>query len=452
MSHSKSCCWRSSATLVASWLLAAAWLPGANVSAQWSGWMGDSRDNRPSNVQLPEDFQSTKPKLVWEADAAGGYSGPAVVGESLFLTDYQTNDDNTVTNFERKNVTGVERVRCLDAATGTEKWSFSYPVSYTISYPAGPRVTPTVEEDRVYTLGAEGDLYCFDVQSGDIRWNKKLPQEYKTKAALWGYASHPLIDGDKLVCVVGGDGTHTVAFNKSTGEEIWRYGSASEQGYVPPTLIQTGGTRQLITASKDWVSSLNPDTGDEYWSVPYEATNGSIIMSPVTTTIEGKHYLYLAGYSNKNLLLELAMDQPTVKVVWQDLHRQAIAPVNVQPMVEGNMLYGFDQKGTFIGAELPSGERLWETALPLAERPVQTGTAFLISPQGDDRYALFTEQGDLVLADLSPKGFREIDRTHLIEPAGVAFGRKVVWSAPAYVGSRIYVRNDKQVLCYDLGS
>lgn len=418
--------------------------------ADWPGWMGAGRDNQPEGVTLPKDFSSQPPKLVWKQPAAGGYAGPAVAGGRVYLTDYITGDDVSVANFERKSFTGEERVRCLDATSGEEIWSHRYPVKYTVSYPAGPRCTPNVEDDRVYTLGTEGDLICFDAASGDVRWSKSLTKDYGTKAALWGYASHPLIDGDKLICVVGGDGSHVVAFNKMTGEELWRQGSATEQGYVPPTIIDAGGSRQLIIGSPDEIRSLDPDTGKQYWSVPYQATNGSIIMSPLTTMIDGKHYLYMGGYSSKNLLLELDADSPNATVVWQDINRAAISPVNVQPIIDGDMLYGFDQKGTLMGVQLPSGDRLWETSKPLSERPLGTGTAFIIRPKGEDRYLMFTELGDLVLGTMTPKGFTELDRTHVIEPTGVAFGRRVVWSAPAHNGTKIYIRNDKEVACYDL--
>ena len=101
--------------------------------------------------------------------------------------------------------------------------------------------------------------------------------------------------------------------------------------------------------------------------------------------------------------------------------------------------------------ELPSGERLWETPAPLAEeRPVGSGTAFIVRQA--DRYWLFTEQGDLIIAHLTPEGFTEIDRAHVIEPTNVAFGRDVVWSMPAFANRHAYIRNDKQCICVDLSA
>ena len=186
-----------------------------------------------------------------------------------------------IDNFDRKEFTGTERVLCLDETTGKEKWQHEYPVKYTISYPAGPRCTPIVDGDKVYTLGAEGNLICFKADSGEIVWQKNLPKEYNTKTAMWGYASHPLIDGNKLICLAGGDGTHAVALDKNTGHEIWRSSTSPEQGYSPPTIIEVGGKRQLLLARPNALSAVDPETGSEYWSVPYEATSGSIIMSPV---------------------------------------------------------------------------------------------------------------------------------------------------------------------------
>ncbi len=154
-----------------------------------------------------------------------------------------TSENVKVDNFDRKAFTGTERVLCLDEKTGKELWKHEYPVKYEISYPAGPRCTPVVEGDYVWTLGAEGNLFCFNVADGKIVWSHDLKTEYKTKSALWGYAAHPLIDGDNLLTLAGGEGSHIVALNKKTGKEVWKSGTAPEQGYCPPTIIEYAGVR-----------------------------------------------------------------------------------------------------------------------------------------------------------------------------------------------------------------
>ncbi len=426
--------------------LASMLLATQSFADDWPQWMGPDRDNIWKESGVVETFPSGGLQVIWRSPVAGGYAGPAVADGRVFVTDYMTKDNVQVDNFARATFTGIERVLCLDEATGKEIWKHEYPVNYTVSYPAGPRCTPTVDGDRVYTLGTEGNLFCFSTSDGKILWSKDLVKDYQTKTALWGYASHPLVDGDKLICVVGGAGSHTVAFDKLTGKELWKTITATEQGYSPPTIVEASGTRQLIVARPDGVSGVDPETGKEYWSTPYEANNGSIIMSPI---VAGK-YLFVAGYSNKNLMMELDADKPGIKVLWRDKNRKGVSPVNVQPILDGNTIYGFDQRGDLFAVDVPSGDRLWETAEPIGDRASGSDTAFIVRHQ--DRYFLFTEHGDLIIAKLSRDGYQELDRTHVIDPSGVAFGRDIVWCAPAYANKRLYVRNDKELIAVDLAA
>ena len=414
------------------------------LADDWPQWMGPERDNVWREDGILQAFPDGGPKVLWRSEVAGGYSGPAVANGRVFVTDYVTADNVKVPNFERKQFTGVERVLCLDQRNGEPIWKHEYPVKYAMSYPAGPRCTPNVDNGLVYTLGGEGNLICFETETGELRWSKNLVEEYQTKTALWGYASHPLIDGDKLICIVGGQRSHVVAFDKESGEELWRAITAPEQGYSPPTIIHAGGTRQLILIRPDAVSSLDPETGNEYWSIDYEATNGSIIMSP----IHAGDYLYVGGYSNQNLLLKLGSDEPTAEEVWRNLNKQAVSPVSVQPFLDGDTIYGIDQNGEFIAFDFKTGKRFWATPQPFGLRPVQSATAFIVRQA--DRYWLFTEQGELLIADLSNDGLKIMDKAKVIEPTNVAFGRDVVWSAPAFASRCAFIRNDKECICVDL--
>ena len=410
----------------------------------WPHWMGPGRNNVWTETGILERFPEGGPTVLWRTPIAGGYSGPAVSDGRIYVTDYVTSEAVKVANFERKNFTGIERALCLDEKTGKILWKHEYPVRYSISYPAGPRCTPVVDGGDVYTLGAEGHLYCFAAKTGEIKWSKHLPAAYNTKTALWGYAAHPLVDGKHLITLAGGDGSHTVALDKQTGEEVWRSGTASEQGYSPPTIINYAGVRQLILLSPDHVRSVNPETGAEYWSVPYEASNGSIIMSPVLCG----EYLYVAGFSQRSLLLKMTSEKPGATEVWRDKRKEAISPVNVQPFFADGVLYGLDQSGDLAAVAIPSGDRLWETSQPLAERRLGSGTAFII--QQADRFWMFTEHGELVIAEMDKDGFRELDRTKVIEPSNVAFGRDVVWSMPAFANKHAYIRNDNEIICVEL--
>ena len=407
---------------------------------EWPQWMGPGRDNMWREDGVLDAFPAAGPRVVWRVPIAGGYAGAAVAGGRVFVTDYVTAADVKVANFERKASTGTERVLCLDEATGQLLWKHEYPVTYTIAYPAGPRCTPTVDGDRVYTLGAEGDLFCFDAATGKVVWSRDLKKDYATKAALWGWASHPLVDGEKLICIAGTDAAHAVAFDTRTGKELWRAGTAPEQGYVPPSIIEAAGVRQLVLVKPDGVYAVDPDTGKLLWETPYNADNGSIIMTPVRI---GDH-LYVGGYQGKNLLLKLKADAPGVDVVWRNKPKQGISAVNVQPFVADGIVYGFHESGELRAMRIPEGDFAWRGGGPLGARPQGSGTAFITRHR--DRFFLFTETGDLVIAKLTPAGYEELSRAHLIEPTNVAFGRPVVWCAPAYANRSIVVRNDAEII------
>ncbi|MBL6714434.1 MAG: PQQ-like beta-propeller repeat protein [Pirellulales bacterium] len=426
-------------------LLILLWLTPLQAD-DWPQWMGPTRDNVWHEDGIVEAFPKGGPERLWKAEVAGGYAGPAVAQGRVFVTDYVPTDAAAPTTNNPDTITGRERVHCLDADTGRQLWQHTWPVGYTISYPAGPRCTPLIEEDRVYVLGAEGHLYCLSVETGDVVWSKHLREAYHTTTATWGYASHPLIDGERLICIAGTDQAHAVALNKHTGEELWRAGTAPEQGYCPPVIIEAAGVRQLILMKPDGMYAVVPETGELLWETPYNADNGSIIMQPVKIG----DYLYIGGFQEKNLLLKLTSTSPGVEVVWRNKRQHGISAVNVQPFVLDGHLCGFHEKGDLRMVAIPSGEVVLSSGGPLPGRLGGCGTAFFT--RHNDRFFLFTETGDLVIAELRPSGYTERDRAHLIDPSNTAFGRDVVWSTPAFAEQSVFVRNDREIVRYSLAA
>lgn len=431
--------------------LAAALVAALTVTAgadDWPQWMGPKRDNVWPETGILDAFPKGGPKVVWRVPAGSGYAGPAVAGGKVYVPDFVTDatvaDPKLATdNFARKAYGGTERVLCLDEATGKVLWKHEYPVTTTVSYPSGPRATPTVHAGKVYTLGAMGNLIAFDAATGKVLWQHDLPAEYKTKPALWGYAAHPLIDGQKLITLVGGEGSHVVAFDKDTGKELWKAGTQKEQGYSPPVIFEAAGKRQLVVTGPEAVRAYDPETGKQLWTTPYTATSGSIIMTPV----KSGDSLFIGGYQGKSLLLKLKSDAPGVEVVFKDDGGMGISPVNVQPFQDGDIMYGYDEGGKFRAVSVATGERLWESPGPLG-KVLGSGTAFPV--KNGDRYFFFAETGELVIGTLSKEGYKEQGRAKLLDPTNNAFGRPVVWCAPAYANKRVYVRNDKEMICVDL--
>ena len=160
----------------------------------------------------------------------------------------------------------------------------------------------------------------------------------------------------------------------------------------------------------------------------------------------------MAGYNNRNMLLELATDKPGAKTLWRDDKQRAISPINVQPFLMEGKIYGLDQSGDFRCFDIPNGKIQWTTPKPLGDRKVGSGTVFLVRANETDKFWMFAETGDLIIGQLSPKGFTELSRMHVIDATNNAFGRDVVWCAPAFANKRMYVRNDKELICVDLAN
>jgi outer membrane protein assembly factor BamB len=420
----------------------------AALGDDWPHWMGPKRDNTWNETGIVDKFPAGGPKKLWSFPVAGGYAGPAVVGDLVFVTDYLTKDKVEEGNWDLKEQTGIERVFCVSAKTGKQVWKHEYPVKYKISYPAGPRCTPTVDGDLVYTLGAMGDLFAFNKADGKIVWQKQLKDEYGVKnLSIWGYAGHPLVDGKKLITLAGGEGSQVVALDKATGKELWKAETGSDEGfgYVAPSIVEYGGKRLLFSISPRAVRALDPETGKRYWSTPYSADSGSVIMIPV---LSGDH-LFFGGWNQKNLLVKLNRDKPdAVEVVFKDEKKKGIHAVNVQPFFQDGVMYGHDQDGKLLAVEVATGKRLWETDAVIGYAK-GSDTSFIV--KNGNRFFFFAETGDLVIGTMDREKFTEIDRAKkVIEPTDVAFGRKVVWCQPAFANKAMYVRNGKELVALDL--
>ena len=438
----------------------------------WPQWMGPNRDGVWKETGIVETFPKGDPKKggggpnrVWKTPISAGYAGPAVASGKVYVTDRvlakgAKNPDDPFDNKQR--IASTERVLCLDATNGEEVWKHEYDCPYQISYPVGPRCTPTVHDGKVYTLGAMGDLYCLNATTGKVIWSKNFPKDYKARVPMWGYCGHPLVYKNLVICIVGGEGAVAVAFDKDTGEEKWKALNAKEPGYSTPTIIKAAGVDQLVIWHAQAINGLDPLNGKLHWTLGLEPMYGMSIMAPR----QHGDRLFAAGIGGAGVVLKLEKDKPAVSVVWQeapdknkgkDSKERGLYPVNMTPFIENGTIYGVDQPGMLRAVELETGKRLWFTHKPVIGREETedfkgsgAGTAFIV--KNGDRYFLFAETGDLIIAKLSPKGYEEISRAKLVEPTGSVFGRKVVWSHPAYANKCVFVRNDKEIACFSLAA
>jgi outer membrane protein assembly factor BamB len=424
------------------------------LADDWPQWLGPDRDATWRESGILEKFPEGGPKILWRTPVAWGYGGPAVNDGKVFLMDYVKESGDIENNpGGRDQLTGQERVLCLDIETGEEIWTHAYDRPYAVSYGGGPRCTPTVVDGKVFALGAEGNLWCLDEQTGAVLWSHDLPKEYNTETPIWGYAASPLVHNGLVYSLAGGDGSVAVAFDKDTGKEKWRALSAAEPGYSPPTLIKHAGVEQLLIWHPESINALNPATGELYWSLPLKPSYGMSIMAPRKS---GK-YLFASGIGRVGALIELDDTKPDASFAWHANPKQGVFAANGTPYLLDDMIYGPDiDTSALIAAKLSDGARLWETTVPVIAQDfrgkAKHGTAMLAFHQESGHFFIFNETGDLLIAKLTPEGYTELDRFHALEPTNNAFGRPVVWTTPAYAEKSALIRNDKELIRIHLSS
>ncbi|MBY0459129.1 MAG: PQQ-like beta-propeller repeat protein, partial [Gemmataceae bacterium] len=333
----------------------------------WPQWLGPKRDGVWREDGLVERFPKGGPKQVWKAEVGVGYAGPAVAGGKVFVTDFVTSAGEKLPagGFSKGRWKGSERVVALDAATGKQAWAIDYPAEYTMSYPAGPRCTPTADGEMVYTLGAMGVLKALKVADGKEVWGKDFMKDYDAGLPVWGFSCHPLVDGDKLICLVGGTKDRlVVAFDKKTGKEVWAAESCQgDFGYCPPMMYEFGGRRQLVVWHTRAVVGLNPETGKQLWKVPFDVR--SALTAPTPRKV-GEDKLFVTSFYNGSLLLKVGADK--AEVVWKSKAKGEmpdattdLSSIMSTPVVAGEHVYGVCSYGQLRCLEVATGKRVWES-------------------------------------------------------------------------------------------
>jgi outer membrane protein assembly factor BamB len=439
--------WTAQSSLLAAFALASS--AALCQADDWPQWLGPQRDGIWSETGILKEFPAEGPRVRWRVPIGAGYTGPAVANGRVYVMDRQRPITSAETP-KRGAIPGSERILCLNEADGQIVWKHEYDCPYTMSYPAGPRATPVVSDGKVFALGAEGNLFCLDANKGTKLWSHEFKKDYGLDTPVWGFAASPLLDGQKLICLAGGDGSTVVAFDKDTGKELWRALSAKEPGYCPPVIYEVGGKRQLIIFHPQALNSLDPETGKVYWTQPYTAQSGLTIPMPR----KSGDRLFVTTFYNGPMMLKLDAEKPEATVLWRgksnsERKTDGLHSIIPTPYFEGDYIYGVCSYGQLRCLKAENGERVWETfKATTGDKEVRWANAFLI--KNGDRFFLPNEKGDLIIAKLSPKGYEEISRTHLLDPTNRDPGRLVVWSHPAFANRCIYARNDKEIVCASL--
>ena len=431
-------------------LVAAGICATATVAAEdWKQWRGAGRLGVWHETGIVDEFPDSGLKVKWRTPIRNGFSGPAVADGRVFVTDW-------VEDPESRTIDGTERALALDEQTGEELWSYSWGATYRAlmaSYAAGPMATPTVDEERVYILGATGLLWCLNVETGAVVWHRNFLAEYDASLPPWGTPAAPLVDGEKLITIVGGEpDALVVAFDKRTGAELWRALQVTGGSSSPPIIYEAGGVRQLIIWHTAALASLNPETGEKYWEEPWESGSSMNVITPLKVD----NYLLVSEFYNGSLMMQLGTDGPTARMIWKGSSRSempnetdGLHTVITPPVIIDDYLYGVGSYGELRGLDARTGERLWMSGEMTPQ--ARWGGAFIV--RHGDRYFVNNDDGDLIIAQFTPTGYVEIDRTELITATTSAgYGprkrhdRMVNWAHPAYANRHIVHRNAEEIV------
>jgi outer membrane protein assembly factor BamB len=439
-------------------LLTLAILASPVMADDWPQWFGPQRDAVWRETGIVDKFPEGGPKVLWRTPIGEGYSGPAVSGGKVYVTDrvLDKGTKNPENAFDTKtSVPGNERVLCLDEKDGKILWKHEYPAAYQISYAAGPRANPIVSGDKVYTLGAMGELLCLDANSGSVIWSKNFVNDYKAKVPMWGFAGSPLVDGNRLICLVGGPGATVVAFDKDTGKEIWKKLNAVEPGYAPPVIYDIDGKKTLIVWHPESVNGLDPVTGAVYWTHPFAKGRAKALQANLSIPQPRFDHdrLFLTAFYDGSLMLKMhGTDAPVED--WKVSGRsekaedtKALHSIMSTPIFHGDYIYGVDSYGELRCLDAKTGERLWSTFAATGGKELRWANAFIVE-QGD-HFVLFNELGDLILAKMTPKGYDEISKANILRPTNTMAGprgRRVIWSHPAFADRSVFARNDEEII------
>jgi outer membrane protein assembly factor BamB len=376
----------------------------------WYQWRGPNRDGHSAETGLLKTWPSSGPPLVWRTTGAGtGYSSFSASGGRLYTLGARGQ---------------MEFVIAFDEATGKTLWQTSHGRRFDNEQGDGPRSTPTVDGDRLYALGASGDLSCLDAATGKMLWTRNLFREFGGQNAPWGISESPLVTGDRVLVNAGGRNASVVALDKATGTALWR-SQNDEAAYSSAVLAQVGGVPQAIFFTARRALGIDPRDGRLLWSYDRVSNDTANIATPV---VRGNRVFLSSDYGTGAALLELSPSGAREVYFTRDMRNHHSSSVLV-----GEYLYGFS--GSILTAMLfRDGSVAWR------DRSVGKGSVIY----ADERLYLYSENGVVGLAEASPKEYREHGRFRLNA------GSAPTWAHPIIAGGKLILRDQDNVYAYDV--
>lgn len=399
--------------------------PGAVAQSgqgQWTQFGGPGQTFKSASKGLTTTWSETGPKKVWSRDLGDGYSGILIEGNRLY-TMYRTAD-------------GEEAVVCMDAASGETAWEYKYDSSpaegHVTQFGEGPRSTPLIVGDRIYTIGIAGVMHSLKKTDGTVVWSHDLWKEYGGNHLNHGYSSSPIEYKNTIIALVGGEGASIVAFDKKSGDVVWK-AHDFENSYSTPTVLKVGGKDQLVAFMGTEIVGLDPKNGDLKWSYGFENQWHQNINMPVMiddlTVFASSPQVGAKG-------LKLVPKEDGTFDVEEAWATRKIQFYHVTSIKDGDVVYGSTgtQAPCFMAAiNVRTGEVLWR----------ERGFAKANTIEADGKLIILDENGELAIATATPDGLTVHAQASMLE--------RVAWTVPTIVGKTVYLRDKNTIMALDLG-
>jgi outer membrane protein assembly factor BamB len=385
------------------------------AEGEWPQYRGPNRDNISTEKGLLETWPADGPKLAWKQTGLGdGYSSVAIANGKLFTMGNRGND---------------EMLLAFNVSTGEPLWATKTGRAYTDGTGNGPRGTPTIDKDRVYALGANGDLACVGEEKGEIVWKQNILDEYGGNNIQWGISESVLVDGNNLICSPGGRQGTIVALNKLTGRPVWRSNiqGAPQAAYSSPIAVDFGGVKQYVNFVHTGVVSVSAKDGAPLWGFR-ESANGTANCS---TPLYADGTVYTSsGYGTGAAAFKLA---PSGKATLAYSNKEMVNHHGGMVLLDGHV-YGFDEQ-VLKCIDLTTGKEKWKS------RSVGKGSL----TYADGHLYLRGERGPVALAVATTNGYEEKGQFDPPTRSG-----KPSWSHPVVCGGKLFLRDMDTLLAYDV--
>jgi len=388
-------------------------LPRA-ARAEWPGFRGPNRDSAIDGVRVNTDWTTSPPVQLWRRQVGPGWSSFAVTGDVLYTQEQRGES---------------EEVAAYRVSTGRPIWRHRDPVRFWESNGgAGPRATPTINHNRVYTFGATGILNALDADTGARVWSRNVATDAEKTVPMWGFASSPLVIGDLVVVAASG---RLAAYDAATGKRRW-LGPPRPGSYSSPHLFTADGVQQILLLSAAGVTSVSPEDGALLWEQEWDG-GGTTIVQPALT---GDGDLLInaiatsGGLGLRRLNVTHGSNGWNVSERWTST---GLKPYFNDFVVHKGHAFGFD--GNILACiDLSDGHRKWKGG--------RYGNGQLILLAAEDLLLVLSEDGELALVKATPDQFTEVARFKAIE------GK--TWNHPVLVRDTLLVRNGEEMAAFKL--